>query len=98
MPTRPTPRSGAAVAAHRRRLRARGLRRVEVEVPAEDAPLLRAVAKALADPARAPQARALLRDRFGLAPGTSLKALLEAAPLEGVDLERGRDTGRPVEL
>lgn len=98
MPTRPKPRSGSAVAAHRRRLKSRGLRRVEMQVRAEDAPLLRAVAAALADPARAPEARALLRDRFGLAPGASLKALLEAAPLDGVELDRARDTGRPVDL
>lgn len=85
-----------ALTEHRRRQRARGLRRLELQVPASDAPLLRAVAAALADPVRAEAARNLLRDRF--APAPSLKALLAAAPLDDLPLERSPDTGRPVEL
>lgn len=53
MPTKSKPKPTSAVAEHRRRLRGRGLRRVEVQVRGEDAPLVRAVAAALADPARA---------------------------------------------
>lgn len=97
MANRPKPRPCSAVAAHRRRLKSQGLRRLELQARAEDAPLLRAVAAALADPDRAPEARAVLRDRFGQAAGTSLKALLEAAPLDGVALDRARGTWRPVE-
>jgi hypothetical protein len=88
----------SAVATHRARLRGRGLRRLEVQVRGEDAPLLRAVAAALADPGRAAETRALLRGRFAPSPARSLKALLEAAPLEGVELERSRDTGRIIDL
>jgi hypothetical protein len=86
------------VARHRARLRDRGLLRVEVHASKDDAPLLRAVAAALADPLRAGPARMLLRTRIMAQPATSLKALLEAAPLEGVDLERALDFGRPVEF
>ena len=64
----------------------------------EDAPLVRAVAAALADPARAAEARALLRGRFAPAPAGSLKGLLASAPLDGVDLERSRDAGRSIDL
>jgi hypothetical protein len=85
-----------ALSEHRRRQRALGLRRVEVQVPEGDAPLVRAVAAALSDPTRAGAIRAVLRERF--APGPSLKTLLEAAPLEGIPLDRASDTGRAVDL
>ena len=98
MPTKPKPRSPSAVAEHRRRLRSRGLLRVEVQVRGEDAPLVRAVAAALADPDQAGEARALLRRRFGPEPTRSLKDLLAAAPLDDIDLTRSRDTGRAIDL
>jgi hypothetical protein len=98
MTTKPTPKTGSAVVAHRERLRRRGLQRLELQVRREDAALVRAVAAALADPQRATAARTLLRGQFAPAPPRSLKALLAAAPLEGVDLERTRDTGRAIEL
>ena len=88
----------SALAAHRRRLRARGLQRLELQVRVEDAALLRAVAAALADPAQAEAARVTLRARFAPPAGRSLKDLLAAAPLDGVDLDRPRDAGRPVDL
>jgi hypothetical protein len=83
---------------YRRRLKRRGVVRVEVHVRKDDAPLIRGVARALDDPARADQARALLRARFTPEKAQGLKALLAAAPLEGIDLTRDRDTGRPVDL
>ena len=98
VPTKSKPQPGSALAEHRRRLRGRGLQRVEVQVRGEDAPLVRAVAAALADPGRAAEARALLRGRFAPAPARSLKDLLASAPLDGVDLDRPRDAGRAVEL
>lgn len=93
-----TAKPPSAVAEHRRRQRSRGLQRLEVQVRGEDAPLLRAVAAALADPDRAHEARALLRRRFGPEPTRSLKDLLAAAPLEEIDLTRSRDTGRAIDL
>lgn len=87
-----------AVAAHRRGLKRRGIMRLEVRVREADAPLLRLVAAALADPAREAQTRAWLRERLEHPPAVGLKALLAAAPLEGIDLTRERDLGRPVDL
>lgn len=98
MPSKPSPKPPSAVAKHRRRLRSRGLQRVEVQVRGEDAPLVRAVAAALTDPDLASEARALLRRRFGPDPAQSLKDLLAAAPLDDVDLTRSRDAGRAVDL
>ena len=98
MSMKPTPKPPSAVAEHRRRLRSRGLQRVEVQVRGEDAPLVRAVAAALTDPDRASEARALLRRRFGLKPTRSLKDLLAAAPLDDIDLTRSRDTRRAIGL
>lgn len=86
------------LSAFRRRLKQRGVVRVEVHVRKDDAALVRGVAKALADPAREVEARALLRERFGANKAKGLKALLAAAPLEGIDLARERDVGRDVML
>jgi hypothetical protein len=86
------------IASYRHRMKRRGFVRVEVQVRKEDADLVRSVAGALADPDRAVEARALLRHRFGQAPAKGLKALLASAPLEGIDLDRSRDTGRDVDL
>jgi hypothetical protein len=87
-----------SLAAYRRRQKRRGVVRLEVHVRRDDAVLIREVAQALSDPARATEARSLLRERFGTVPAKGLKALLAAAPLEGIDLTRERDVGRNVEL
>jgi hypothetical protein len=87
-----------SLSAYRRRQKRRGVVRLEVHVRKDDAVLIRGVAKALSDPARATEARSLLRERFGAFPGRGLKALLAAAPLEGIDLTRERDVGRDVAL
>lgn len=98
MATLSEPTRKAALTAHRQRLRSRGLQRLEVQVQSDDAPLVRAIAAALADPARAAETRALLRGRFAPTPAQSLKTLLASAPLEEIELERSRDTGRAVDL
>jgi hypothetical protein len=87
-----------ALSAYRRRLKRRGIVRVEIHARKEDAALIRAVARALDDPQRAHEARALLRARFVSQRAPELKALLAAAPLEGIDLTRTNDPGRPVDL
>lgn len=87
-----------SLSAYRRRQKRRGVVRLEVHVRKDDAVLIRGVAKALSDPARATEARSLLRERFGEFPTRGLKALLAAAPLEGIDLTRERDVGRDVAL
>lgn len=87
-----------AVTTYRKRMKRRGLVRLEVKVRREDAPLVRSVVGALADPGRATEARAFLRDRFTLGDSQGLKTLLAAAPLGDIDLARVRDAGREVEL
>ena len=83
---------------HRRRLKRRGLARLEVRVHKDDIALVRGVVEALADPDRGAETRAFLRDRFGVRRSRGLKALLAAAPLEGIETVRDRDLGRDVEL
>jgi hypothetical protein len=75
-----------------------GVVRVEVQVRKEDAALMRRVALALIDPERGAAARALLRRRFADTRASGLKSLLASAPLDGIDLERSRDTGRTADL
>lgn len=97
-PSKSRSTSSVTLAQHRKRLRSRGLQRLEVQVRGEDAPLVRAIAAALADPGQAAEARALLLRQFAPAPIRSLKDLIASAPLDGIDLDRPRDTGRAVEL
>ncbi len=87
-----------ALSRYRRRLKRQGVVRLEVQVRKDDAPLVRDIVSALADPDRGSEARALLRERFGAGKAAGLKALLAAAPLEGIDLGRERDFGRDVDL
>lgn len=91
-------RKKSPLAAHRERMRKRGLMRIEVMVRRADAPLIRNIARVLADPERGPETRALLVGRFSPVPGKNLKELLAAAPLDGVDLERDRSPARDVDL
>jgi hypothetical protein len=88
----------SSLANHRARKARQGFVRVEISVRKEDAGLVRQVAAALSDPARQTAARALLRQRLAEPAGSSLKALLASAPLEGIDLDRSRDPGRDVDL
>jgi hypothetical protein len=83
---------------YRKRIKRQGIVRVEVSLRKEDASLVRDVARALNDPERRVEARRALSRRFGQASTKGLKALLAAAPLEGIDIERSRDTGRTVDL
>ena len=82
----------------RKRRQRQGFVRVEVQVRKEDAGLLREVATALGDPARAVETRAALRETVVPAHAGGLKALLASAPLEGIELERNPDVGRDVAL
>jgi hypothetical protein len=87
-----------ALANHRRRLKRRGIARIEVRVRKEDVPLVRGIVDALADPERVSETRAYLRERIGDPQATGLKEWLASAPLEDIELERDRDLGRDVEL
>ena len=87
-----------AINSFRKRLKQRGMARLEVSVRKDDATLVRNVVRALASPEQEQTARALLREHFGSGPAEGLKSLLAAAPLEGIDLSRRRDLGRDVDL
>lgn len=82
----------------RKRRQRQGFVRVEVQVRKEDAGLVRDVATALGDPAREAETRAILREKIAPARAGGLKALLAAAPLEGIELDRPRDFGREIAL
>ena len=87
-----------AINTFRKRLKQQGMARLEVNVRKDDAALVRNVVRALASPEQEQTARALLREHFGSRNAGGLKALLAAAPLEGIKLSRKRDFGRDVDL
>jgi len=87
-----------AVNRFRKRLKQQGMARLEVNVRKDDAALVRNVVRALSNPEQEQTARALLREHFGNRPAQGLKALLAAAPLEGINLSREHDLGRDVDL
>lgn len=87
-----------AVRNHRRRLKERGLKRVEIHAAGSDAALIRDLAKILReDDERAALVRTGLDDLVTERPA-GLKALLAAAPLEGIRITRSRESGRAIEL
>jgi hypothetical protein len=87
-----------AVANFRKRLKQKRMARLEVHVRKDDAALVRNVIRALANPDQEQATRALLREYFGTGQAQGLKALLTAAPLEGIELRRARAFGRKVDL
>lgn len=87
-----------AVRDHRRRLKERGLNRVEVHAIEADAALIRQLAKILReDDERAQLVRTQLDELIAERP-SGLKALLAAAPLDGILITRSRESGRAIEL
>lgn len=73
--------------------------RLEVLALASDRPLLREVARTLREePGQARELRNSLEGLLGLRPTLSRKAVLAAAPLEGIDLTRSQDRGREIDL
>ena len=88
----------SAVTQWRKRRQRQGFVRVEIQVRKEDVALVRDVAKALVDPARESETRAILRDRIAVSALGDFKTLLASAPLEGIALERTRDVGRDIDL
>ncbi len=84
------------IAAHRKRLKEQGLARIEVQVPKQDAELIRNTAQLLRGEA-AVKLRLQLQRLVG-GKHTGLKELLAAAPLDDIELTRNPDLGRSVEL
>ena len=98
------PHPSSRVSRHRKRISAGGARRVEVTVPVEDAPLVKAIAGALrSDGEEARLIRRFLQQRL-IPPrartGAELVAFLRASPLTHADLavERDHSTGRSADL
>jgi hypothetical protein len=87
-----------ALRAHRRRLTQRGLLRLEVRVPKDDAWMVKQLATALADPLRHDDTREKFLDWLSETGVGGVHALLLNAPLEGVPLKRARDRGRAIKL
>ena len=89
-----------ALDSYRQRQRRLGVQRLEVQAPEADAPLIRELARVLRENSQeASELRHVLRQ--ALVPEAregKLKQLVEAAPLEGVDLSRPREFGREVKL
>lgn len=94
----------ARVRRHRSRLAADGVRRMELAVPATDAPLLRRLAALLRAGGRpAEELRGRLASTVGHSParsGEELVAFFRASPFVGEDIraERDRSPGRAVDL
>lgn len=83
---------------HRQRLGQRGLKRVELEVPESDVALIREFAKMFRkDGESAEWIRGQLATLVA-SKGRGLKALLVAAPLEGIRIACPGDRGRKIEL
>lgn len=91
-------RPKSPLARHRERKVRAGYVRVEVNVPKQDAGLVRDVAAALTDPERQAEARILLQRRFSTPPKINLKEVLASGPSADIDLTRPSDFGRDVEL
>lgn len=84
-----------AVSRYRKRQKDRGLTRVEVTIPEQDRDLLGVIAANLrAGGAVAENTRNLLESAKNPYIGMTFKEFLEAAPLDGLDLERMDDRNR----
>ncbi len=96
--------SGARVARHRTKLAATGSRRVEVTVPAQDTPLVKAIADALrSGGAEAMRLRETLKPMVSsknARTGVELVAFFRASPLASAELtfERDHSTGRSIDF
>lgn len=89
-----TPAQRDAVNRHRERQSKKGLARMELSVPKQDRELLKSVASQLRKGGfDADRMRMLLKSAVKGEDLIDFKTFLEMAPLEGVDLERSKDTG-----
>ena len=94
----------ARIARHRHDRKAEGVKRVEVTVPAADVALVREVAARLrgggAEADRLRESPAPLRHRKPAETGQELVEFFLRSPLvgSGIDLERDRSTGPPIDL
>jgi len=94
-----TPSQKKAIQRHRDRQAKKGIVRVEVNVPDTDRELIRqAAANLRAGGEIAEETRTALSTVLNPWSGMGLKELIEAAPLEELELERSRETWRDIDL
>ena len=88
-----SPSQKKAVASHRKRQLEKGIVRLEINVPAEDRDLMRTMAARLREGGNAAaDIRSALLNLLGPKQTLNFKELLEQAPLDGVELERLRES------
>jgi len=88
-----------AVSRHRRRQKEKGMVRMEVSVPDSDRELIRqAAANLRAGGKIAERTRAAMNSIINPFAGMNLKELIEAMPLEELEIERSKETGREIEF
>ena len=88
-----------AVTRYRNRQKAKGIVRMELTIPEGDRELLKRTAANLrAGGEIAENTRLALSSVLNPFEGMNLKELIEAAPLEGLELERSKETWRDIDL
>ena len=94
-----TPAQKRATEQHRKRLKEKGIARVEVNVPENDKSLIKAIAAKLRNTHQeSEEFRHSLLNALASPRPMNFKELLECAPLDGVDLERSREGWREIEF
>ena len=94
-----TPAQKKAVSNYRNRQKKQGFVRMEVNVPDTDRELVRQTAANLrAGGEIAEKTRLALSAVLNPYEEMNLKELIESAPLEGLDLERSKETWRDIDL
>lgn len=94
-----TPSQNKAVKDYRNRQKEKGIVRMEVSVPDADRALIRQTAANLRSGGDiAEQTRAAIRSVINPYAGMNFKQLLEAAPIEGLEIERSKETARDIDL
>jgi len=94
-----TPSQNKAVKDYRNRQKEKGIVRMEVSIPDADRELIRQTAANLRSGGDiAEQTRAAIRSVINPYAGMNFKQLLEAAPIEGLEIERSKETARDIDL
>ena len=94
-----TPSQKKAVQRHRDRQRKKGIVRMEISVPESDRELIRQVALNLKAGGKiADETRAAMKSIINPYAGMNFKEFLEAAPIEGLEFERSKETARDIDL
>ena len=94
-----SPSQRKAVERHRKRQQEKGMVRMEISVPESDKSLIKSIAAKLRDGSdEADDFRNTLKIALNQPHAMTFKEMLECAPLEGIDLERSKESWRDIEL